>query len=154
MNELFPVFGGWAWWILACVFLIAELLVPGVFLVWLGAAAVAIALIEIVIDMPWQLEIAVFAVLSLVLVLVARPWVLRRQSLDTDQPHLNQRMLDFIGRRFVLEKDIVNGRGRIRIDDTLWDVLGPDQPAGTWVVVTGVEGTRLTVVRAEDRLPT
>jgi membrane protein implicated in regulation of membrane protease activity len=149
MGELFPFFGNWAWWILACVLLILELMAPGVFLVWLGVAAAAVGVVELMFDMPWQVEIAVFSVLSLVLVLVARPWVLKRQQIDTDQPHLNQRMMEYVGHKFILEKAIVNGRGSIRIDDTLWDVIGEeDQKAGTWVRVTDVDGLRLRVTSA------
>jgi membrane protein implicated in regulation of membrane protease activity len=149
MNELLPFLGNWAWWVLACILLILELLAPGVFLIWLGFAAAVVGILELFIDMPWQLEIAIFGVLSIVLVLVARPWVLKRQSIDTDQPNLNRRIMDYVGRSFVLEKPIVNGRGAIRIDDTMWDVLGPDQNKGTWVKVTGVQGTRLTVKPAK-----
>lgn len=146
MNELLTFFGSWTWWIAACVLLILELMAPGVFLVWLGVAAAAVGVIELAIDLSWQVEIAVFSALSLLLVLTARPWVLKRQQIDTDQPHLNQRILDYVGRKFILETAIVNGRGSVRIDDTLWDVMGEDQKVGTWVRVTGVEGLRLTVV--------
>lgn len=146
MNELLTFFGSWTWWIAACVLLILELMAPGVFLVWLGVAAAAVGVIELAIDLSWQVEIAVFSALSLLLVLTARPWVLKRQQIDTDQPHLNQRILDYVGRKFILETAIVNGRGSVRIDDTLWDVMGEDQKAGTWVRVTGVEGLRLTVI--------
>ncbi len=146
MNELLTFFGSWTWWIAACVLLILELMAPGVFLVWLGVAAAAVGVIELAIDLSWQVEIAVFSALSLLLVLTARPWVLKRQQIDTDQPHLNQRILDYVGRKFILETAIVNGRGSVRIDDTLWDVMGEDQKVGTWVRVTGVEGLRLTVI--------
>ncbi len=150
MNELLSIFGGWTWWILACVLLILELLAPGVFLMWLGFAAAAVGLIELVFDMSWQVEITVFAVLSIVFVLVGRPWIIKRQQVDTDQPNLNKRMYEFVGRRYVLEKAIVNGRGQIRIDDTLWDVVGPDLAEASWVEVTGVEGLRLTVEAAPE----
>ncbi|MGI9462881.1 MAG: NfeD family protein [Aestuariivirgaceae bacterium] len=152
MNELLSVFGGWTWWILACVFLILELLAPGVFLMWLGLAAAAVGLIELVVDMPWQVEIAVFAVLSVVFVLVGRPWILKRQQEDTDQPNLNKRMYAFVGQRYVLENAIVNGRGQVRIDDTMWDVVGPDLDKGAWVEVTGVDGLRLTVGAAQEKV--
>jgi membrane protein implicated in regulation of membrane protease activity len=145
MNELLPMLGGWAWWILAGVLLILELLAPGVFLMWLGFAAVAVGLIELIFDMPWQVEIAVFAVLSIVLLVTGRPWIIKRQQEETDQPNLNRRMNEFVGQRFVLAKAIVNGRGQVRIDDTLWEVLGPDLGEGEWVTVTGVNGMRLTV---------
>ena len=150
MNELVPFLGNWFWWVLACILLILELLAPGVFLIWLGFAAAAIGILELFVNMPWQFEIAIFGILSIILVLIARPWVIKRQNIDTDQPNLNRRMLDFVGRSFVLEKAIVNGRGSVRIDDTLWDVLGPDQKKGHWVTVTGVEGTRLKVEPKQD----
>ncbi len=148
MNELLPMFGDWSWWILAGVLLIIELAAPGVFFMWLGLAAVLVGLIELVYDLPWQWEIAIFAVVSIILVLVGRPIVIKRQNVDTDQPNLNRRMYEFVGKRYVLEKPIVNGRGQIRIDDTLWDVMGPDLEKDAWIEVTGVEGLRLTVEAA------
>ena len=148
MSELLSIFGGWTWWILAAILLILELMAPGVFLMWLGFAAAAVGLIELVYDMSWQMEIAVFAVLSVTFVLIGRPWILKRQQVDSDQPNLNKRMYDFVGKRYVLENPIVNGRGQVRIDDTLWDVIGPDLEKESWVEVTGVEGLRLKVEAA------
>ena len=149
MNELLPMLGGWAWWILAGVLLILELLAPGVFFMWLGFAAIAVGLIELVFNMPWQLEIAVFAVLSVVLLVTGRPWIMKRQQIETDQPNLNRRMNEFVGNRYVLAKPIVNGRGQVQIDDTLWDVIGPDMKKGEWVEITGVNGMRLTVAASK-----
>lgn len=148
MNELFPFLGGWAWWVAAGVLLILELLAPGVFLMWLGFAAIAVGVIELFIDMAWQWEIALFAVLSIVFVVVGRPWFLKYQQAETDQPNLNQRINEFVGHRYVLATPIVNGRGQIRIDDTMWDVIGPDLKKGSWVEVTGVKGLRLEVQAA------
>lgn len=145
MSELLGFFGGWTWWILAGVLLITELLAPGVFFMWLGAAAAAVGLIELVYDMSWQMEIAVFAVLSVVCVVVGRPWLLKRQHVESDQPYLNKRINQYVGQRHVLASPIVNGRGQIRIDDTLWDVIGPDLEKDAWVKVTGVDGLRLQV---------
>ena len=145
MTELLGVLGAWTWWILAGILLILELMAPGVFLMWLGLAAAAVGLIELVIDMSWQWELAVFAVLSIVFVIVGRPWILKHQQITTDQPHLNRRNREFIGRRYVLAEPIVNGRGQVQIDDTFWDVVGPDMKKGSWVEVTGVDGLRLEV---------
>jgi membrane protein implicated in regulation of membrane protease activity len=149
MGELLGYFGGWTWWILAGVFLIVELLAPGVFFMWLGAAAAAVGLIELIYDLPWQMEIAIFAVLSVVFVVVGRPWVLNRQHVESDQPHLNKRINQYVGQRHVLASAIVNGRGQIRIDDTTWDVIGPDLEKDAWVKVTGVDGLKLQV-EADD----
>lgn len=149
MSELLGLFGGWTWWILAIVLLILELMAPGVFLMWLGFAAAAVGLIELVYDMSWQWEIAVFSVLSMAFVIVGRPIVLKRQHVESDQPNLNKRIYEYVGQRYVLAKPIVNGRGQIRIDDTHWDVIGPDLEKDAWVEVTGVNGLRLEVAAAE-----
>jgi len=50
-----------------------------------------------------------------------------------------------MGRRTTLLKAITNGAGKVRIDDSVWDVTGPDLPQGTHVVITGVSGSTLTV---------
>ena len=148
MNELLVLFGGWTWWILACVLLIIELLAPAVFFMWLAGAAAAVGLIELVYDLPWQAEVAVFSVLSVVFVIVGRPMVLKRRHVDSDQPNLNKRINTYVGQRHVLASPIVNGRGQVRIDDTLWDVIGPDMKKDALVEVTGVNGLRLEVVPA------
>ena len=50
-----------------------------------------------------------------------------------------------IGRTATLEQPIAEGRGRIRLDDTMWSVQGPDLPVGTRVRVTASNGRDLTV---------
>jgi membrane protein implicated in regulation of membrane protease activity len=135
----------WTWWIVAAVLLIAELVLPGVFLMWLGIAAAAVGLINFLVPMAWQFEILLFGVLSVLIIAVANPWLKRRQAAESDQPNLNRRMFDYVGRRFVLEEPIRQGRGKLRIEDTYWEVIGPELPKGAWVKVTGVEGSKLIV---------
>lgn len=148
MASLFSEAGVWTWWIIALVLLIAELLVTGIFFIWLGVAAAAVAIVVLFVDMPWQAEVALFAALSVALVLVARPWLRRRHAMRSDQPNLNRRNYNYVGRSYVLQEPIVNGRGRLDIEDTLWDVEGPDLPAGARVRVTAAHGMRLTVEAA------
>jgi hypothetical protein len=66
----------------------------------------------------------------------------------SDLPDLNVRGQQYIGRSLVVEQAIQNGRGKVRLGDTLWSVEGPDAPAGSNVTVTGVRGTVLVVERA------
>ncbi len=62
-----------------------------------------------------------------------------------DSPFLNRRQLGYVGHSFTLKEPIVDGRGRLSIEDTLWDIEGPDLPAGTRVTVTAADGPRLKV---------
>ena len=144
MAELFPALGQWVWWILAGLLLIVELLLAGIFFVWLGIAAAIMGVIDFLAPpLSWQVEILIFATLSAVLVIAGRPWLKRRQAVESDQSNLNRRIQDYVGRSYVLDEAIINGRGKVKIDDTLWEVTGPDLPQGAWVRIVGVDGLRL-----------
>ena len=147
MEQFLPVLGTWVWWVVAGVLLILELLAPGVFLIWLAIAAAVTALVDIVLPMGWQGELLVFAVASLVSVMIGRA-VMARRGAEGDQPFLNRRHQGYVGKSYVLREAIVDGRGKLTIEDTVWDIEGPDMPAGSRVRVTGTEAMRLTVDRA------
>jgi membrane protein implicated in regulation of membrane protease activity len=142
MQQFLPFLGGWTWWVIAGIFLLVELMLPGVFFMWLGLAAAVIGIIDLFADLSWQVEIALFAVFSVLLVLFVRP---RVKFPEGEPSNLNRRMDDYVGRSYVLDEPIVNGRGKVRIDDTLWTVSGTDLGKGEWVKVTAVDGTRLLV---------
>lgn len=148
MSELVSLNGGWFWFILADLFLIGELLSPGVFLMWLAGAAAIIGVLDFAFGLSWTAEVLLFAVASLFLVLSSWKYVTRGWNPTSDQPHLNHRHAAYVGRVFVLEQPIVNGAGKLRIEDALWDVDGPDLPTGTRVKVTGLNGMRLTAEAA------
>ena len=148
MQDLLTVFGSWTWWVIAGIFLLLELALPGMLFIWLGLAALAVGFIGFLIDLTWEIQLVLFAALSVALVLAAWPWFRRRQLAGSDRPNLNRRMHAFIGRSFVLDQPIANGRGKLSIEGTWWEVQGPDQPKGEWVRVKRVEDMRLIVESA------
>lgn len=147
--EWFAGFGAWNWMILGTMLLALEILTPGVYLLWLGIAAIVTGLISFVLGdagfWVWQVQILIFLVLSIVSVLVGRRAFPTTGTADTDQPLLNQRELQLVGRTAVLQEPIAEGRGRVRLGDTLWRVNGPDLPAGTRVRVVSAAGGELAV---------
>jgi inner membrane protein len=145
MDALLTILGGWTWWVVAGVLLIAELAAPGVFFIWLALAAATLGVITLAVDISWQWQLTLFAVLSLAILMIAKPWLKWREARNSEQPNLNRRMLDFVGKSYVLDQPIVNGHGKIRINDTLWDATGPDSPKGHWVKVLRVDGLKLAV---------
>ncbi|WP_377290896.1 NfeD family protein [Rhizobium sp. SG2393] len=132
--------GPWIWWVAGFVLLAAEVVVPGVFLVWIGIAALLTGLASLALWetswWTWHVQVIVFALLSIAATLAGRR-LLGGADGRSDEPHLNQRTASLIGRTAVLEQPIAEGRGRIRLDDTVWSVEGPDVAAGTRVRVTG-----------------
>jgi membrane protein implicated in regulation of membrane protease activity len=92
-------------------------------------------------------QIMIFSALSVLSILVFRRF-LKRHPIQSDRPLLNQRTAGYVGRVFMLEEPIINGRGKIRVDDSTWRVEGEDCPAGARVRVTDAEGVILKVERA------
>lgn len=130
---------GGAWLAAALVLGIAELAVPGVFLVFLAAAAAITGLATLALPaLPVAAQLASFAAWSVVAVLIGRRWY-RDYPVASDH-HLNDRAAAMIGHVAELEAAIVGGEGRVRIGDGGWPARGPALPAGAQVRVVGVEG--------------
>ncbi len=149
MSELVSLSGPWFWFILAGLLLIGELLSPGVFLMWLAAAAGVTGLADALLNFNWTGEVIAFALLSLVMVFASWKHVTSSWSPKSDQPHLNYRHGAYVGRVFPLDAAIINGSGKVKIEDVIWDVEGPDLKAGALVKVTALNGMRLVVEPAK-----
>jgi membrane protein implicated in regulation of membrane protease activity len=139
--------GAWSWMILAAVLFVLELAAPGIFFMWFGLAAVVTGLIVFRYDIGWQWQLIWFCGLSLASVLIAVKY-LRKHPLESERPLLNERAVRHIGESHDLIDPIVNGRGSVRIGDSIWRVTGPELPSGARVTVVGADGTLLKVVAA------
>ncbi len=136
----------WHWWIAAFVFLIIEIFAPGVVFLWLAIAAGLVGFILLALpETTWQIQFLAFAVLSLISVYAGRTY-LKKRPIETDRPTLNRRGEQYIGRLFTLAEPMINGLGKIQVDDSTWKIEGgTDLPEGAKVKVTAVDGTVLKV---------
>jgi inner membrane protein len=148
MAQMFTTLGSWNWLIFGLVLMACELLAPGVFLFWLGLAALLVGLLSFAFDPSWQLQLLLFAVFAAAAVPLWRRLARRDAGASPSNPFLNKRADALVGRVFTLEKPIVDGAGTVRIDDTVWRVAGPDAPAGSRVKVVQADGASLTVAVA------
>lgn len=141
--------GPWNWMVLGCALLALEILAPGFFLLWIGIAALITGAASLLLlDQgwwTWQAQVVAFLVLALISAYLGSR-LMRARHGDSDLPLLNRRSEQLIGRTATLTEPISNGRGRIRIGDTLWRVSGPDLPVGTQVKVTSVATGDLELV--------
>lgn len=135
----------WIWLIVGVAFCAAELMAPGVFLLWIGLAAITVGIAAAFTTLSFEWSLLLFGALALVYALVGRV-VYGGLSVDTDTA-LNQRSESLVGREFTLIAPIVNGEGSAKVLDSVWRVRGPEAPAGARVKVVGVEpgGTVLRV---------
>lgn len=138
----------WHWFVLGLALLIAEVLLStGYFLIFVGAAALIVGVAAWVAPaLGWEAQFVLFGVLS-----IASFFVWRRFSPGnpaSDQPALNRRGHSYVGRTFTLSEPIVNGVGKLHVDDSQWRISGVDVEAGAQVRVVAVDGTTLKVERA------
>ncbi|MCB1612406.1 MAG: NfeD family protein, partial [Xanthomonadales bacterium] len=140
------------WLIAGLILLVLEVFAPGAFLLWFGIAALVVGVaVWLLPALPWGVQIVAFALLSIGSLLGYRAWRKRVPDKPDDQPLLNKRTEQMIGRVFTLETAIVNGRGKIKVGDALWTVSGPDLPAGTTVRVLGAREQILQVEAAQEQ---
>ncbi|MEQ1714203.1 MAG: NfeD family protein [Hyphomicrobium sp.] len=148
LTAILSTLGPWTWLILAAALFMLETVVPGVHFLWFGLAAVIVGALTFAtgFGFPWQL--VAFALISIATVF----WVRRfatPENARSDLPDLNVRGAQYIGRKVVVEDAITNGRGKVRVGDTLWGAQGEDAPKGAQVEVVGVNGTMLVVERPD-----
>ena len=148
MTEMFVTLGNWNWLIFGVILMALELIAPGVFLFWLGLAALLVGLVSFAFTPSWQVQILMFAVFAAAAVPLWRRLSRSNAGPSADSPFLNKRADALVGRVFTLEKPIVDGTGTVRIDDTVWRIAGPDVPAGSRVKIVQAHGASLTVAAA------
>ena len=149
LETIFRELGPWNWMVLGFVLLALEIVVPGFFLLWIGVAALVTGAISLALwdagFWTWHAQVLVFLALSLVTVLAGRRFM-KFGGDASDEPLLNRRGEQLVGRITTLTEPIVDGRGRVRIGDTMWRVSGPDLPVGTQVRIKGATATDLELI--------
>ncbi|MFO0449930.1 MAG: NfeD family protein [Pseudomonadota bacterium] len=140
-----PELQWWHWLIAALVLASLELFLPGAIFVWFAAAAAVLGVVLFFApDIPWQVQVVAFGLLSFAAIAAWRAYK-RRHPETTDQPTLNRRAQQYLGKVLDVVDPIENGYGKAKLGDTVWTVKGPDVPAGTRVRVVGSDNTVLLV---------
>ncbi len=134
----------WAWLALGLTLAGLEMLVPGVYLIWLALAAIATGLLTWIFDFGVAVQVIEFVFLALILVYSARR-ILADRPIESADPLLNNRMARLVGQTGTVAHPIVHGEGRIRQGDSEWPARGPELAAGIRVRITGFDGGTLVV---------
>ena len=142
---------GWIWAIGGLLLLIAEMIAPGFFLIFIGIAAIATGVFTVLFDLGLAPQLALFVVYTGLAVLIGKRWYAQPDA--GDQEHsLNDPSRRMIGRTVVVVEAVDSHSGRVRVGDGEWSARGGPAAAGERVRVTGVDGNCLTV-EAEPTLP-
>ena len=135
----------WHWLILALLLIILEIVVPGAFFLWMGVSAGVVGLILWMFpDIGWESQLLLFSVISIVSIAL---WRIRlnKHPTESEDNTLNARTTQYIGRVFTLVEPIEDGYGKIHVDDSYWQVSGPDCEKDKKVKVISVDGMTLKV---------
>ena len=134
----------WGWLALGLVLATAEMLLPGYFLIWLAAAALLTGVLAGVAEITLPVQVAVFAALSIVAVLIGRRW-LRANPITSPEPLMNDRGARLVGETALVTRALTGGEGKVSHGDTEWLARGPDAEPGARMRVTGHDGAVLFV---------
>jgi len=141
---------GWLWAIGGVLLLTLEILVPGVFLVWIGIAAIVTGIFALLFGIGLAGQLGLFALYSVLAVMVGRRFYAVRGE-DHIDSGLNDRAAQLIGRRVLVVQDVDEDSGRVRLGDSEWSARGGPALPGERVRITGVEGNCL-IVEVERQL--
>src|SRR5712691_365979 len=141
----------WYWEILAGILALAELHVPGSYLVWIALGAALTGAADATFQLSLEGQLATFAVTSALSCIVGYFVYRRMHRRVRGEMPLNDRSLAMVGERGTVCEPFFNGRGKVRLGDGVWLADGPDLAEGTPVVISAVRGTRLVVQAVNPR---
>jgi inner membrane protein len=151
MTDL-PLDPAWLWLIGGVVLLIAEVIAPGFFLIFIGAAAIVTGLLAMAIGLPIAVQLGVFAILAFLSArLVGRRFYATRYDYSPD-PFLNNKVGRLLGKIVVVVQPVDSHGGRVRVGDGEWSARGGPAAVGERVRIVDIEGNCLKV-EPEHALP-
>jgi inner membrane protein len=134
----------WAWLAIGLMLAIAEMAIPGVFLIWLAGAAIVTGLLAWVLPVGLPVQIGLFAAFAIISVFLGRQF-LRSNPIESPDPMMNDRGARLVGETVLVTHAIEGGAGRVKQGDSEWLAKGPDAEPGTRMRVSGHDGSVLLV---------
>lgn len=147
MDWLFNLDPHWFWLTVGVLLAAIEIVAPGFFMMWLGAAAIITGIVTWVAPIGTPGQVGLFAVLSVIAVYAARKWLVDN-PIESQDPKLNDRGARLVGEIVTVVEPIEDGHGRVKVGDSVWNAKGQDASIGSKVRVTGSDGATLLVETA------
>lgn len=136
------------WLFAAGILAIIEAFTLGLTSIWFAGGA-ACAAIAAMLGASLPIQIAVFLVISIVLIAVTRPLAKKRLNAKVEKTNIDA----VIGQEGMIEEDIpLYGSGQVRVDGKSWTAVssGGEIKKGKLVIVKSVRGVTLTVEEKEQ----
>jgi hypothetical protein len=134
----------WFWLALGLILAIGEMVIPGVFLIWLAGSAILTGLVAWLLPIGMPLQIVLFVAVSLVSVFMGKRY-LAANPIQSADPKMNDRGARAVGAMVQVTQAIEAGSGRVKLGDSEWLAQGPDAGVGTRMRVVAADGVILIV---------
>ena len=144
MDWLNDLDAHWVWLTLGLVLAGLEMLVPGVYLIWLAVAAIITGVLTGLFDLSLPMQVIDFVFLALILAFSAKRF-LRDKPIESADPLMKPRGARMVGETALVVQAIEHGSGRVHFGDGDWIARGPDVAAGERVRIVGSDGASLLV---------
>ena len=141
MMDLHP---GWIWAIGGLVLLIAEVVAPGFFLVFLGGAAIATGLFTLLFDLGLAAQLVLFVIYTALAIMIGKRWYAEPDHAD-QSIGLNKPSDRMVGKSVMVVDPVDEHGGRVRVGDGEWSARGGPAATGMRVRVIAVDGNCLLV---------
>jgi inner membrane protein len=141
----------WHWLGVGIVLLTLEVAIGTFDLLWISIGAFVTALFALIVPEPiggWQGQLTFFGVMAIAFVISGRTLFKGLRNRATTHPNLNDRLAKMVGERGEAATDFDDGRGKVKIGDSVWLAQQMDGTAiaeGDKIVVAGADGTTLKV---------
>lgn len=154
LKTLLDALGDSLWWVIGIVLVIGEVVLPGTFLIWFAFAAFGVGLVGLVFDMSGVIQVVVFSLLSFASLSLG--YLMRKRRGDPEAPAFADRTQAYMGKIYTVVDAIENGKGKIRVGDSVWLAEGEDCPVGGSVKVVESRGNVLMIeiVPPDESVPT
>jgi membrane protein implicated in regulation of membrane protease activity len=146
VNGPFNLADHWLWMIAGAALAIAEMLVPGVFLIWIGAAAALTGVLALLLPIGVIPQFLIFAVASVAAIYAGRNYLSHNPIVSAD-PLLNDKSARLIGSIVTAGEPVDALQGRVKVGDGVWSARGAEAAIGDRLRVVGSEGAVLVVER-------
>ena len=142
----------WLFTIGGVILLIAEIVAPGFFLLFVGAAALVTGVLALLFGLGLVSQLAIFAVLAYLSVhFGGRRFYASRYDYSS-APDLNDPTRRLLGRIVTVVRPVDSHGGRVKLGDSEWSARGEPAAVGDRVRIVDVDGNCLKV-EPEHRLP-
>jgi inner membrane protein len=139
----------WYWLIGGLVVAGLEMVVAGVFLLWIGLGAMIVGVLLLLMpDLSLTAQLLIFAVTMLAS--IGLGFVIQKRSgLQSGAVEINRELHALVGMHCEVASDFAAGRGRIRIGDTTYAAQGEGEiRSGEIVEIVSADSAGIRVIRA------